>query len=49
MVVINGYNQPNRIYARERRCLLRWVVRVNLAGHKAQHLVCGNEGMLPNF
>ena len=46
-MVIDRWQRPTGSYARERKCLLRWVVRVNLAGHKWQHLVWGNEGMLP--
>ena len=42
-------NNQSANYTRERKCLLRWVVRVNFAGHKAQHLVWGNEGTLPNY
>ena len=44
-LTVGNYRRSN---ARERKCLLRWVVRVNFAGHKAQHLVWGNEGILPN-
>ena len=36
------------IHVRDRKCRLRWVVRVNFAGHSAQYFVCGKEGMLPN-
>jgi hypothetical protein len=35
------------VYVRDRRCRVRCVVRVNLAGHSPQYLVWGRDGILP--